>query len=160
PPLRLDTCTPHGLALGPHPFAIVGCNGTAHSFVLDITTGATTEIPQVGGSDEVWYNPGDNRYYLAANANTKTVAGLVGTTLNPVLGIVDAATNSWVANVPTAVGAHSVAADPTNQQVFVPLTNGAVGIYTQRALTPGAPLAPVPAPTAPTMTSVSSGGGG
>src|SRR5205085_6649066 len=101
-PLSPRTCTPHGLALGPHPFAIVGCNDPTHSFIMNITTGAVIEIPQVGGSDEVWYNPGDNRYYLGASANTRTLAGVVGTTLNPVLGIVDAGANTWIASVPTA----------------------------------------------------------
>jgi hypothetical protein len=69
---------------------------------------------------------------------------VIGTTLNPVLGIVDAGTNTWVANVPTAVGASKVAADPTNQQIFVALTDGAVGVFTRAAFTPGAPLGSVP----------------
>jgi hypothetical protein len=66
---------PRGLTLGPHPNALVGCGTQAAASptlpagtqsitaILDITTGKTTTITNVGGSDEVWYNPGDNRYY-------------------------------------------------------------------------------------------------
>jgi hypothetical protein len=73
----------------------------------------------VGGSDQVWYNPGDHRYYLAARANPG----------GPVLGVVDALTHRWVENIPTTKDAHSVAVDPTTNQVFVPLTNQGVGVY-------------------------------
>lgn len=39
------------------------------------------------------------------------------------------ATFGWIENVPTAKNAHSVAADPKNNQVFVPLTNQGIGVY-------------------------------
>jgi len=82
-------------------------------------------IAQVGGWDEVWYNPGDHRYYLGAR-------GMAG---GAVLGVIDAKTNLWIANVPTAKNAHSVAANPANNRIFVPLTpnpacpTGCVGVY-------------------------------
>src|SRR5262249_57989051 len=79
----LTACTPHGLALGPHPFAIVGCNDPTHSFIINILTGAVIEIPQVSGSDQVTYNPGDNRYYLGTSPNTRTLAAVVAPPLNP-----------------------------------------------------------------------------
>ncbi len=56
----------------------------------------------------------------------------------PALGIIDAATNTWLRNVPTVAGAHSVAADRANNHVFVPLgagptntvsTNGCIGVF-------------------------------
>src|SRR5215470_13607260 len=137
-------CIPHGLALGPHPNAIVGCSTPAAanptlpagtqiiSVILNITTGTTTTITQVGGSDEVWYNPGDNRYYLAAN--TWTTTGLTGGRLTPGLGIIDAGSNTFVANVPTAIGAHSVAVDPSTNSIFVPFPNGAIGAFATAAL--------------------------
>jgi len=145
-----SNCIPHGLALGPHPNAIVGCSTPAAanptlpagtqiiSVILNITNGSTITITDVGGSDEVWYNPGDNRYYLAAN--TWTTTGKTGAPLNPVLGIIDAGTNTFIANEPTAIGAHSVAVDPFTNQVFVPFPNGAIGIFA------GAALAQAPAP--------------
>src|SRR5262249_7781220 len=136
-------CAPHGLALGPFPNALVGCSGAGlpagrpmQSLIINIQTGAIVKtITQVGGSDEVWYNPGDNRYYLAANGMTTT--GLVGGALLPVLGIIDAGSNTFIANVETAVGAHSVAVDPVTNAVFMPFREGAVGVFTQAAFAPG-----------------------
>jgi len=72
-------------------------------------------VTQVGGSDEVWFNPGDKHYYLAANSNPG----------GPVPGVIDAETNTWIQNVPTFTGAHSVAANPINNHIFVPLRAGA-----------------------------------
>src|SRR5207244_2487594 len=123
-------------------------------FLLLVATGSTTLSPQVVDSDEVWYNPGDNRYYLAAN--TWTTTGLTGAPLNPVLGIIDAGTNTFVANESTAIGAHSVAVDPANHAAFVPLPNGAIGIFTRAAFTPGTPLAAAAAPAAPVAPQVAS----
>jgi hypothetical protein len=52
-----------------------------------------------------------------------------------VLGAIDAAANSWVANLPTARNADSVAVDAKSGGVFVPLTpiptcpNGCIAVY-------------------------------
>jgi hypothetical protein len=51
------------------------------------------------------------------------------------LGVIDAKTDQWIENVPTAPGAHSVAADSNTQHVFVPLTanpscpKSCIGVY-------------------------------
>jgi hypothetical protein len=96
--------------------------------VIDARTGGVVaRIPQVGGSDEVWFNSGDNRYYLAARNNPG----------GPVLGVVDAETNLWIQNVPTSPNSHSVAANSRTNDVFVPLTAGStspclagcIGVY-------------------------------
>ncbi len=120
----LKDCVPHGLTVGPsndnggHNL-LVGCNmrttTSAVSIVMDDTNGdIVATITQVGGSDEVWFNKGDNRYYLAANNCPVTLCG------GPVLGVIDAETNERIENVPTATGAHSVAVNPRNNHVFVP----------------------------------------
>ncbi len=96
---------------------------------MDARTGAiVATIMQVGGSDQVWFNPGDKRYYLAARGMTSN--GLKSGTPTPVLGVIDATTNTWIANVPTGPNAHSVAANPINNEVFVPLKGLGVGVYT------------------------------
>jgi len=127
--LPLADCNPHGLSLGPDNQLCAGCNNPKNSIILKTDGTIVATIPQVGGSDEVWYNPGDNRYYLAASG--MTADGEKGSTATPVLGIIDAATNSWIANVPTVAGAHSVAADPRTNHVFVMLTNVGIGVYAE-----------------------------
>jgi len=87
-------------------------NGTSGKIVATIT--------QVGGVDEIWYNPGDNRYYLAARDMPT----------GPVMGVIDAGTNLWLQNVVTNTNSHSVAVDPSNNHAFVPLQAGA-GCTTQ-----------------------------
>ena len=123
-------CMPAGLTLGPQQHLLLGCSGDAiaegahaQTLVMDATDGfIVATITQVGGSDQVWYNPGDNRYYLASRSMTST--GMKGGTATPVLGVIDAATNQWIANIPTGPNAHSVAADSGNNRVFVPVPQG------------------------------------
>jgi hypothetical protein len=111
--LPVSNCQPAGLELGPRQQLLIGCADPSRSIVLDATTGDIVAIiTEVGGSDEVWFNPGDERYYLAARNDPS----------GPSLGIIDAGTNAFVGKVPTAFNAHSVAADPRNNHVFVPLT--------------------------------------
>lgn len=131
--IPVSQCMPGGLAFGPEQRLLVGCSQDAveagfapKSIILDVRTGAIVQtVSQVGGSDQVWYNPGDYRYYLAAR----------GMTGGAVLGVIDAKTNRWIANVPTAKNAHSVAANAGNNHIFVPLTpnptcrTGCVGVY-------------------------------
>ena len=119
---------PAGLALGPNDHLLVGASNPGKSEIIDTLGNLIANIPQVSGSDEVWYNSGDNHYYLAARDNPT----------GPVLGIVDAGTNTWLQNVATDFNAHSVAADSVNNEIFVPLTpnagdpscvNGCIGVY-------------------------------
>jgi DNA-binding beta-propeller fold protein YncE len=120
--IPLALCFPHGLTLGPNQELLVGCSKEkdARSIIVDMRTGSVVAtITEVGGSDQVWYNPGDKRYYLAARANPG----------GPVLGVVDALTRKWIENIPTTKDAHSVAVDPTTNHVFVPLTNQGIGVY-------------------------------
>jgi hypothetical protein len=124
-------CTPAGLALGPKNQALLGCsvsfgtkpNVLTQSLVMDITNGnIVAQIPQVGGSDEVWYDRGSNHYYLGARSNEDTN----GVT-TPVLGTIDALANVWDGNTPTSTSAHSVAADKISRHVFVPIGFPAAG---------------------------------
>jgi hypothetical protein len=118
-------CTPAGLALGPRKQALLGCSasfGTSpdvltQSVVMDITNGdVKANITQVGGSDEVWYDPGSQHYYLGARNNRNNTGAIV-----PVLGAIDAKTNTFDAVVPTSTTAHSVAADRRSRHIFVPI---------------------------------------
>lgn len=122
-------CMPTGISQGPGDNFLVGCadhDGEAfppNEYIINGTSGAIlATITQVGGVDETWYNPGDNRYYLAAR-DMPTGA---------VLGVIDAGTNLWLTNVATGSNSHSVAVDPSNNYVFVPMQAGA-GCTTQSA---------------------------
>jgi hypothetical protein len=135
----MPNCMPTSIVQGPGNNFLVGCgdhDGEAfppNEYVIDGTTGTIlATITQVGGVDETWYNPGDNRYYLAARDMPT----------GPVLGVIDAKTNQWLQNVTTNSNSHSVSVDSGNNHVFVPLqagticttqsANGCVGVYAQQ----------------------------
>ena len=51
-------CGPSGLTLGPHQHLLLGC-AQPPSVVIDAKTGSiVVNSPEVGGSDEVWFNLG------------------------------------------------------------------------------------------------------
>ncbi len=150
-------CQPAGLTLGPRSDLLLGCSvafdsaGTAWSaadpnsaapisVIMDANDGKIERmVAGVSGSDEVWFNPGDGRYYLAARNQPG----------GPVLGVIDARARTLVQVVPTlnvaskafafpAGTAHSVAVNPRNNYVFVPLAannvfpsclNGCIAVY-------------------------------
>ncbi|GGF06805.1 hypothetical protein GCM10011611_10370 [Aliidongia dinghuensis] len=132
----VEKCQPAGLALGPNNTLFVGCGSASvvnkdppQVLVLNAANGDLVDrFTSFGGADEVWFNPGDRNFYVAANGNPT----------GGVLGIVSTTSNSVVGTVPTSKGSHSVAADPVNNHVFVPLPAnpsdpqclaGCVGIY-------------------------------
>ncbi len=90
---------------------------------MSATSGAVvSRVTQVGGSDEVAYDPKLNHFYVAARnwtANGTSQTGQTGATFTPVLGVLDGS-GTWLGNIPTGAGSHSVAADPTTGNVFVP----------------------------------------
>ena len=107
-------CNGAGLALAPGQKLVIGCSLTNNSQIISARDGTLlAEFPQVSGSDEIWYNPGDGRVYLAARNNPASAGG-------PVLGVIDALTNTFVANIPTEASAHSVAVDRFTGDIFVP----------------------------------------
>lgn len=84
-------CMPAGIVQGPGHDFLVGCGG--HDgiqfppllIILDgMTNKIVASIDQSGGTDEVWYNPGDNRYYTAGRDMPN----------GPVMGVIDAGTRT------------------------------------------------------------------
>jgi len=114
-------CQASFIVVGPPPNVLVACENFVSpgpitfrpsEIVIDGGTGKViTVIDQVGGVDQAAFNPTDNRYYVAARDMPT----------GPVLGVIDATTNTWLQNVPTGPNAHSVAADPMTSHIFVPL---------------------------------------
>jgi hypothetical protein len=123
-------CMPTGLNLGPGTDVMVACadhDGRAFApstVIINGTTGEIiTTINNVGFVDQTWYNPGDGNYYLAARDMPT----------GPVLGVISATARLWLQNVPTNGNAHSVAADPNSNHIFVPLPSGGSNCQTIQA---------------------------
>ena len=134
--VNIPGCQPTGLMQGPGTHMLVGCAAGQDGTKLDPATviwdwkteKVVNTVKEVGGMDEVWYDSGANKYYTASR----------GQPGGPVLGVIDAKTNKWIENVPTAPGAHSVAADSKTKHIFVPLTANAacqkscIGVYGEK----------------------------
>jgi hypothetical protein len=132
-------CMPTSIVQGPGNNFLVGCadhDGQAfppNEYIIDGTSGSIlTEITNVGGVDEIWFNPGDNRYYLAARDMPT----------GPMMGVIDAITMQWLQNVATNTNSHSIAVDPVTNHAFVPMqaggpcgtqsANGCIGVYSEQ----------------------------
>ena len=135
----MPNCMPTSIVQGPGNNFLVGCgdhDGEAfppNEYVINGTSGKIlATITNVGGVDEIWYNPGDNRYYLAARDMPN----------GAVMGVIDAKTNTWLENVPTGPNSHSISVDSNTNHAFVPLqagptcttqsANGCVGVYAEQ----------------------------
>jgi len=75
--------------------------------VLELSTGEEVGslIDQVGGGDEVNYNPGENEFVVSANLGG-VAAGAGANPSNPtVLGVISAESGDWINNAPPATPA-------------------------------------------------------
>jgi hypothetical protein len=126
--IPLDSCAgPQGMALGPDGQILLGCNApgptaNAPTAIIDERNGNVVKtLNNESGSDEVWYNPADNHYFLAESSHPG----------EQVLGVVDAGPPaqedaSVTTGSATAAGhVHSVAADPVSGHVYVPIPSNA-----------------------------------
>ena len=112
------------MALGPDGQILLGCNaasgnGLLSTVVVNDEAKIIKTLNNESGSDEVWFNPGDGHYFLARS----------GATPNQLLGVVDAESltedPSVVTNAAGKGNAHSLAADPVLNQVYVPIPSTA-----------------------------------
>ncbi len=142
PPATADCLGPQGLAIGPQREILLGCSNAGKGTVIidELDGSEVRNLPGLNGNDEVWYNPGDNHYFLAGSNHTG----------GPILGVVDQrpdANDNEDASVATAAGSHSVAADPVKNQVYVPGnkaattlcggSNGCIAVFTASNDDPG-----------------------
>ena len=134
---------PQGMAMGPNNQILLGCNaaspltppGPRNSVIIDAITGTVLQVlANLGGADQVWFNPGNGRYIIpSCNTPCRTVPGN-GPTGPELLGIVnsngfnvDQLVTVAVQNGDTNVTsgnprtAHSVAADPETHAIFLPV---------------------------------------
>ena len=133
--LPVHNCLSAGLAFGPNGNFVLGCDAGSDdsklpplTLIMSDNGKVVASIDKVGGTDEVAYNPVTNQYFVAA-------AGMPG---GGVIGVIDAATNQWVENVPTGMGhSHSIAVDDKASLLAVPQSvkaagcgkQGCVGVY-------------------------------
>jgi hypothetical protein len=115
--------------------------------ILNVSSGKIDDVAGVGigSSDEVWFNAGDGNYYTASSGSPLRPLDPSGAAADAqgaaILSVIDAEDGNLIQLVPTfnvpavttgaaqhpAATAHSVAADASNNQIFVPL--GANNVY-------------------------------
>jgi hypothetical protein len=123
----LHGCGPNGSTVGPDDNILFGCTPQNNpsdviTLVMNAMSKAQTPIANITGSDEVWFNKGDGRYYTGSNRNCKTFPGPcpAASQQAAVLGVIDAESNLLIETIPESSGSHSVAADSKRNLIFVP----------------------------------------
>ncbi len=122
--IPLNACGPNGAAIGPNGNVLLGCTpgnfpaGTT-TLVINARSHNYNNLSGISGSDEVWYNKGDNRYYTGSSGNPK----LASSPLNrgAVFGVIDGS-SVMIEAIPVSTGTHSIAADSKHNLIFVPET--------------------------------------
>jgi len=108
-----------GLTAGPNGRLMAAC-GSVGGVAMDARTGRNQKaVPKVGDTDEVWYDSESNSYYFA---HTTEGATNLATAAAGAVGVVNAATEEYVADIPfEGPGVHSVAVNTKNGHIFVPV---------------------------------------
>src|SRR5262249_50795757 len=90
------------------------------TLVINATTKHFSHVNGIVGSDEVWFNKGDGRYYTGSNRNCTTAPPCpTAAQQTAVLGVIDG-TSVLIETIPQSSGSHSVAADSKRNLIFVP----------------------------------------
>ncbi len=113
--IALAACSPNGATVGVDDELMLGCTpqnnpSDTQTTIISARTTNSVSVNGITGSDEVFFNAGDGRYYLGAS---KAIGGAV-------LGVVDAETKFFIESIPTSANSHSVAADSRRNLIFVP----------------------------------------
>ena len=99
---------------------MVGCGNVGAGVGAILLNLAGTAIlktfPGLGGTDEVWYDPTTKSFYVTGNNGTNSTRFFDVVSDNGA-----ASTITQTVNLPTTISAHSIAVDPLNGDVFVPL---------------------------------------
>jgi hypothetical protein len=125
--LPLTSCGGTGLAALPHGRLLVECGDSAR--IIDTMGKELARFPELGGTDEIWYNPGDGNAYFALGVNNTLRPGVPAG-----LGVLDVAHNKSLGVSPLAgaQGLGSLAVDAHNNRIYMRVydnpDNGAGGI--------------------------------
>ena len=122
----LENCTPNGSTLSINDMLMLGCTASPTYVISDKPPFSFAATAHIWGTDEIWFNSGDRRYYLGASKNPlapgENTANCVpgsSPTICPVLGVVDI-TSVLLETIPVSSGSHSVAADSVHNYIFSP----------------------------------------
>jgi hypothetical protein len=143
--LGITSCSPTGLAVGASGELMVGCGNVGAAAILLNPAGSGSiakTFSGLGGTDELWYDPTTNAFYVTGNN---------GTNATRFFDVVSDATDLITQTVmlPVTTSAHSITVDPFNGDVFVALAGtSAVDPCPASFANPGciAVFAPVPEP--------------
>jgi hypothetical protein len=126
--LGIASCSPTGLSVGGDGNLMVGCGNVGTQAILLNPAGAGSIVKTfagLAGTDELWYDPTTNAFYVTGNGGTNTTRFFDIVTDNGAASAI-----SQMVNLPTTTSAHSITVDPFNGDVFVALagTAGAGGV--------------------------------
>jgi hypothetical protein len=133
-------CGSSGLAVAANGNMLVGCsNANTQAILLDKDGNfiKSVGLGSLGGTDELWYDPSTNKFYVTGGPGGRTPG-------RRFFDVVDVNGNILqTIDVPTTTSAHSITVNPFNGDVWVPIAAG-----------PGCPsgciavFTPVPGPIA------------
>jgi hypothetical protein len=123
--VKLSGCGPNGATVGPHANLLMGCTpqnnpSDASTLVINAKNRHFANIGAITGSDEVWFNAGNKRYYTGSSRACGLPAGCPAPNGGAVLGVIDAETNLLIETIPQSQNSHSVAADSRLNRIYVP----------------------------------------
>jgi len=123
--VKLGGCGPNGATVGPHSNLLLGCTpqnnpSDTSTLVINAWSKHFANISGITGSDEVWFNRGDQRYYTGSSRACGLPAGCPAPDGGAVLGVIDGQTNLLIETIPQSQNSHSVAADPRRNGIYVP----------------------------------------
>jgi hypothetical protein len=142
-----DCAGPQGMAIGPEPQLLLGCNavgpnGVQNSLIIDKHTGAVLAIGWgVGGADQVWFNPGDSHYYITGpSLPTPALAVVDGTGAGAVDQLIATPKIGGVSahSVAGSIGSYVDDVGGSWTQVFVVPTAGGLNIFSSSTTAPDA----------------------
>jgi hypothetical protein len=122
PGISSGGCAPAGLAVSASGNMLVGCSNPGTQAVLLNKNGefiAFVGKGTLGGTDELWYDPTTNKFYVTGGPGGRTP----GTRFFDVVD--DNGNVLQTVTVPTTTSAHSITVNPFNGDVFVPIAAGA-----------------------------------
>jgi hypothetical protein len=120
--MGITSCSPTGLAVGASGNLMVGCGNVGAAAILLNPTGnggkgsIVKTFAGLGGTDELWYDPTTNKFYVTGNNGTNDTRFFDVITDDALGGNI-----TQTVDLPTTTSAHSITVDPFNGDVFVAL---------------------------------------